>query len=268
MKISKLGYFRSLAEELASQSNRVRQLIGDAHWGHDGRHKEVLLHNLIRRYCPSSTLVSTGFVVSSSNPEVRSTEQDLLVIDTTIEAPLFRQGDLVIAFPHTVVAAISVKSKMTDSAIQSVVEGLATVRKVSCDCNIEPHRIWCAGFFYDIDSSWASNPTRIYKNLKKHILKYPAPKPIIDNGDPHFMGPDVIVDALNLAYLLDYERSSGTYSGKIRGYACSGTATAVFLSCLLEHIVEHFKGGHSVFSDILSDLEVPALKPPTFTLFP
>src|ERR1039458_857317 len=133
MKPSKLGYFQSLAEELRSQSSRVRQLIGDAHWGHDGRHKEVLLQALIRRHCPSTVLVSSGFMVSQNDPEILSSEQDILVVDTSTEAPLFNQGGLVIVFPHTVMAAISVKSTMSDATIKSVVDGLATVRNVASE---------------------------------------------------------------------------------------------------------------------------------------
>jgi hypothetical protein len=36
-------YFRSLAAEFDVQASRVRHLIGDAHWGHDGNHKEALV---------------------------------------------------------------------------------------------------------------------------------------------------------------------------------------------------------------------------------
>jgi hypothetical protein len=81
MKTSDAGYFQSLSEELHSQSSRVRQLIGGAHWGHDGRHKEVLLRNLVRRHCPSTVLVSSGFVISRNDPEIRSKEQDILIVD-------------------------------------------------------------------------------------------------------------------------------------------------------------------------------------------
>src|SRR5947208_4098809 len=110
LKPSQTEYFASLSQELASQARRVRQLIGSAHWGHDGRHKELLLMELIRRHCPSTALVSTGFVVSPGNMEMRSSEQDILVVDTSREAPLFNQGALVIAFAHTILAAISVKT--------------------------------------------------------------------------------------------------------------------------------------------------------------
>jgi hypothetical protein len=86
-----MDYFLSLAEELNSQASRVRQLIGSAHWGQDGRHKEALLRELIRRHSPASILVTSGFLVSPNNVEVRSLEQDILLIDTSTEAPLFNR---------------------------------------------------------------------------------------------------------------------------------------------------------------------------------
>jgi hypothetical protein len=118
LKPAENEYFASLSGELDLQAQRVRQLIGSAHWGHDGRHKELLLAELIRRHCPASVLVSTGFVISPNNLEVRSSEQDILIVDASREAPLFHQGALVVAFAHTVLAAISVKTKMTPRTLK------------------------------------------------------------------------------------------------------------------------------------------------------
>src|SRR5438105_11370834 len=106
LRPSEAEYFSSLSSELNSQADRVRQLIGSAHWGHDGRHKELLLADIVRRHCPQSVLVTTGFIVSPNDLEVRSLEQDILVLDVSKEAPLFQQGGLAVAFAHTVLAAI------------------------------------------------------------------------------------------------------------------------------------------------------------------
>lgn len=123
---SKKEYFKSLGAELEAQALRVRQLIGSAHWGHDGRHKELLLQNLIRRHCPSTVLVSTGFVVSPATLNIRSLEQDILIIDTSVEAPLFHQGHLAITFPQALIAAISVKSTMDDETVKDVITEITT----------------------------------------------------------------------------------------------------------------------------------------------
>jgi hypothetical protein len=212
--------------------------------------------------------VSSGFVVSPNNAEVRSSEQDILVIDTSTEAPLFHQGDLVIVFPHTVIAAISVKSTMKDATMKSVVDGLKTVRDVARGGGIEPNRIWCGGFFYTVEDSWLSEPARIYSSIKKHVLANPAAKSIIDSGNPHVVGPDVVVDASEMAFLCDYERAEDVSTAKIRGYVCKGAATAVFLSCMLEHMALRLTGTRSVFSDFLSELNVPRLDPAVITVAP
>src|SRR5262249_30217168 len=67
-------YLLSLAEELHSQSTRVRDPIGDAHWYYDGHQKEYLLVDLLRRHLPSGMLASRGFVISATDPEHRSRE--------------------------------------------------------------------------------------------------------------------------------------------------------------------------------------------------
>lgn len=268
MKPAKTDYFNSLAAELTAQSSRVRQLIGDAHWGHDGRHKETLLRDMIRRHSPSRVVVSSGFVISPNNVEVRSSEQDVLVIDTSTEAPLFQQGDLAIVFPHTVIAAISVKSTMEETTMKSVIDGLKTVRDVARDGNTLPGQIWCAGFFYIANNAWLSEPARIYDRIKKHILANPAPGPILDSGQPHAIGPDLIADSHELAFLLDYERHGDENRAKIRGYSCKQAATAVFLSCMLEHVSLRLTGTRSVFSDFLSDLEIPQLEPSVVVISP
>ena len=266
MKPTKLGYFESLADELLSQSSRVRQLIGDAHWGHDGRHKETLLRNLILRHCPSGILVTAGFVVSPNDLELRSSEQDLLLVDVTAEAPLFHQGGLAIVFPSTVVAAISVKTKMTDATMKNVVQGLATVRRVASCSGHGGERVWCGGFFFSADERYCAHPRKVYDSLKRHILRNLPPGPVLDAGYPHVFGPDVLSVCDSLCYILSYERSGGVDSCKVRGFDCMGAAAAVFLSWLLEHTSLRLGRTYSAFSDLAASLEFPQLDPPVFSL--
>jgi hypothetical protein len=260
MKPDDRAYFQSLSDELTTQSKRVRHLIGGSHWGHDGRHKELLLQNLIRRYCPGNSIVSTGFIISSTDQDIRSKEQDVLVVDTSIEAPLFHQGDLVIVYPHTVIAAISVKSNMTDESIGDVIDGLATVRAVSSDCNIVSSEIWCGGFFYNIDDNYSSDKSKVYDSIAKHIRATPGKRPLLQET-PYFMGPDVIVEARNYTFLFDYEKKEGIDSARVRGYDCAGIATAIFLGALVQHISTRFGRHQSTFSDTLGELKIQQLNP-------
>lgn len=40
---------QSITQELDVIKNRVRSLIGDAHWGEEGRYKEIILQKIIKR---------------------------------------------------------------------------------------------------------------------------------------------------------------------------------------------------------------------------
>lgn len=57
-----LEYQRSVALEFQAYKNRVRNMIGNHHWGEDGRYKEILLMNYLRRILPNTVSVGTGFV--------------------------------------------------------------------------------------------------------------------------------------------------------------------------------------------------------------
>jgi hypothetical protein len=265
-KPSETEYFGSLSGELDSQADRVRQLIGDAHWGHDGRHKELLLAELIRRHCPASVLVSTGFVISPNNLEIRSSEQDILLVNIAAEAPLFHQGALVVAFAHTVLAAISVKTTMTARTLEDTINGLQTVRRVTRDAALKAEQTWCGGFFFRTQAHWSNKPHLIYENVKRCILKNPAPAPIVDDGRPHIIGPDCISDSRGVSLIFDYERTGNKNTARLRGYSCPQVATAVFLSAILEHIAISFGATHSPFSDLIGNLGVPALSPSKFDI--
>jgi len=131
VKPNKGKYLASIANALYSRSTQVRDLIGNAHWLSDGRHKERLLGESLREHLPSGVAVASGFVVSSANPELCSREQDLLIVDTAVEAPLFHQGDLIITFPHTVLAAISVKTRFEKTEVEDSIQVLNTARRVA-----------------------------------------------------------------------------------------------------------------------------------------
>ena len=46
------AFQKSITKELKALQNRVRYLIGDSHWGEEGRYKEAILRNVIKRFLP------------------------------------------------------------------------------------------------------------------------------------------------------------------------------------------------------------------------
>lgn len=260
-------YYLSIAAEITSQAARVRSLIGDKHWGKDGSHKEHLLRQLLVRHCSSNVLVTSGFVVSPFHEKFCSTEQDILVIDTSVEAPFFSEGGTSIVFPNSVIAAISVKSTLKQATVSSVIKGLRTVRNVARNCNVNISRIWCGGYFYTLDESFKNEPTKTYQTISKLINSNRCLAPIIRSNVDVPIGPDFFGEANSYAFACAYEnidRDIEQTNIKIRGYDCAGAATAVFLAHLLSHINRYYTKGESLFADSLSNMQFDPLEPSTF----
>lgn len=47
-----LEYQKSISNEFKAYENRVRNLIDDANWGEEGRYKEIILINYLKRILP------------------------------------------------------------------------------------------------------------------------------------------------------------------------------------------------------------------------
>ncbi|QDU69636.1 DUF6602 domain-containing protein [Engelhardtia mirabilis] len=100
---------KDLTDEIRAVECKIRNLIGDAHWGTDGAHKEAVLRALLRERLPKSLDVATGFVL---HRDQRSRQVDILVIEGS--KPVFmRDGDFVICGADAVVGMIEVKSDTT-----------------------------------------------------------------------------------------------------------------------------------------------------------
>lgn len=231
-------YLESLAEEILSQATRVRNLIGDRHWLSDGHHKEYLLGSVLRRHLPSGILVSRGFVVSPYESDLCSTEQDILLIDTTKEAPLFHQAELAVCFPRTVLSAISVKSTLGSAEVRDVVSGLNSVRAVARN-DVTPRSIWCGGYFFEVNDAVRNDPRKVYEYLESSLKASPASAPILGSQHPHPIGPDALCAAKDLVYRIDYGsgfESDGPPQIRFFGHQCGGLATALFVAQILDHV--------------------------------
>jgi hypothetical protein len=109
VQASILEYHRSISKELESTRNRIRHLLGDAHWPTEGEYKEAILRRALRTYLPGTLRVGRGFV---SYPNHRSSTQiDVLITDTRYPT-LFQEGDTVIVTPEAVRAIIEVKTTL------------------------------------------------------------------------------------------------------------------------------------------------------------
>lgn len=153
-------YHKSITEELLAGRNRVRYFIGGNHWGEDGRFKEVLLMNYLRRVLPSNVSVGTGFV---KNGDRITSQIDLIIYENNIPV-LFSEGDFVIALPESVLGIIEVKSKLnSDKTLRKAIE------KANDNGAIINKDIFNGIFSYEIDIDFSNEVT--FENHIKRPLK-------------------------------------------------------------------------------------------------
>lgn len=266
-------YLASLSAELTSQTDRIRMLIGDRHWLTDGHHKESLLASLIRRHVPSNMTVSRGFVVSPTDPSACSKEQDLLILDQDVEAPLFSNGDVVVTFPNAVLAAVSVKTTLRKRDVQEALAGLASLRKVlvATGCS---DKVFCGGYFYVDGKPITNAPAKVY-DYTLAALREPAnlwtPKPLPQPPSMLRCGPDYLVSAQGLALSLTYSVNEDRTGVRIEamGYDCGELATAFFVGQLLAHLAasRHGPPRQTGLQEVLSRIAFKQLKEAKRTVY-
>lgn len=109
----------SITQELDIVRNRVRNLIGDAHWGEEGQYKEIILRNVIKKKLSNNLSIGTGFILKNNG--LISNQLDIIIYDNTTPL-LFSEGDFIITTPLNVRGIVEVKSKITASNIRKVVK--------------------------------------------------------------------------------------------------------------------------------------------------
>ncbi|MDR0579778.1 MAG: hypothetical protein LBG21_04165 [Campylobacteraceae bacterium] len=112
-----IAYRKSISSELMSIKNRVRDFI--THWSEDGRYKEIILKDVLKKHLPKTACVSAGFAVSDSNNI--SSQIDIIIYKNSIP-PLFCIEDFVILIKESVLGIIEVKTKINNSDFSNVLE--------------------------------------------------------------------------------------------------------------------------------------------------
>ena len=128
MKSDYRKYIESWSRELDSRADRVRNLIGDAHWLSDGHHKEAIIRELVLRYVTPNLSVGHGFIKTST---AVSKEQDILIFDSLENPPYFNEGGLQIIDASSVVATIEVKSAFDSTILRKALDNVATCKATS-----------------------------------------------------------------------------------------------------------------------------------------
>lgn len=113
-----LEYQKSIAAEFKAYEKRVRNLIDAAHWGEEGRYKEIILMNYLKRVLPKNLSVGTGFVRNGDNI---TSQIDIVIYDNSFPV-LFSEGDFVITTPENVIGIVEVKSLINPNELCGIIE--------------------------------------------------------------------------------------------------------------------------------------------------
>lgn len=106
-----IDYQKSISKELSSIKDRLRNFIDNHHWPEDGRYKEIILADILRKHLPKNVSVGTGFIMGENG---LSTQTDIIVYRNDVPV-MFQQADFVIVVPESVLGIIEVKSSINDS---------------------------------------------------------------------------------------------------------------------------------------------------------
>lgn len=141
---------KSITYELNYTKNRVRNIIGDAHWGEEGRYKEAILKKVIKQFLPKNLEIGTGFIASryddrGYNRDNISNQLDLIVYDNTLPV-IFREGDFVVLTETSVRGIIEVKTTLNNTTLKEAIEKFENLRKFHF---LIPHKIFTGIFAYD-----------------------------------------------------------------------------------------------------------------------
>jgi hypothetical protein len=224
---------QSWADELLSRAERVRNLIGDAHWLTDGHHKEELVRDFLCRHLPNSLRVSRGFICPAEEDSPVSPEIDILISDAEAELPWFVEGGLSIVPPSAARAQLHVKTELGSGELKDVFGSSFRVAQ-SCDSQSASWRLWSGAIFFARTGYKTSDAcsTAITSALNNYL------------GDPHdvrLIGhlPDciAIVDGPVAILTRKTDSTEGVSIVSVKIFECEKLAAAILLSHLYGSIV-------------------------------
>ncbi len=174
------AFQKSITQELYILKDRVRNLIGAAHWGEEGRFKEAVVKNVLRKFLPSTLSVASGFILKAvgenNDANLLSKQLDIIVYDNTLPI-LFSEGDLIITTITNVRAIIEVKSRIDQYTIgQALNQFDSSIEKFALE--ISENDIFTGVFAFDysgdINTDIVKNALANSKNIVQHASLGPT----------------------------------------------------------------------------------------------
>ncbi|ABW19403.1 DUF6602 domain-containing protein [Alkaliphilus oremlandii] len=171
-------YQKSISEEFNALKNRVRNIIGSSHWGEEGRYKEIILMNMLRRVLPKQLSVGTGFVLCSDNQMTK--QIDIIIYDNRFPL-IFSEGDFIICSNENVVGIIEVKTKVYVRQIEEV------IKKAHENGMLIGNHIFNGIFAYDNQFKLMNKDSRSAITLEDTLKRYPGYVNHISLGENFFI---------------------------------------------------------------------------------
>lgn len=228
-----MRYQQSIASEFSSIKDRVRFFINDRHWGEDGRYKEIILINYLRRILPNNVSVGTGFVKNKTD---ELTGQIDIIVYKSSTPRLFSEGDFVILMPESILGIIEVKSRSTHSVLADTRGGPSVIQKAEENGRIIGNTNIFNGIFA-YDNSIKFNKRFISSNLANQLRNAKGYLNHISLGSNNFLrywsggNPSGDERKSYSAYNLSYSNVTGIEDNEKPGFAFG-----YFISNLLEAV--------------------------------
>jgi len=110
---------KRMIERLRAEQNWFEKLI--RHPGSVGTFYEDTLRALLKESLPSTLRIGTGFIFDP-NTRCYSKQIDILIYDTTKNAPAYERGDFVVIFPWMAVSQTEVKKHLKIADVRSLIQ--------------------------------------------------------------------------------------------------------------------------------------------------
>jgi hypothetical protein len=117
---------KAYAESFKALKDQVAHLLGNRFNYESGIYREGLLRQFLRGLLPTAVSVDSGFIYGFEEVPT-SAQLDILIWNSAAHSAVFKTSDFVVVAPESVVAVISVKSKLDPEDIRSGIKNLATV---------------------------------------------------------------------------------------------------------------------------------------------
>lgn len=151
---------RQISEAIRVDKDRVRNVIGEAHWHSDGVWKEYILRKTLANYLQAPISIGSGFIKTNRG---LSNQIDILIYDGN-GPTIFRFDEFVIVPPDVVRAVIQVKT--SGKNLKKSVEQLNKAAQVmEGQARRDGNQIFFGLFIYDYKNESSKRILSIIQNI-------------------------------------------------------------------------------------------------------